>query len=135
MRNSTKDKITVAIGDGANDVNMIQSAHIGIGIMGKEGNQASAFSDFAIKEYKDLRRLMFWHGRDVGHRYSDFVPFVIVKMSIASWTILLQNLSTGYSAVSSGTDAMFSMYLLVTFWSYWVFLENKVSFLYHSQPG
>lgn len=42
---------TLAIGDGANDVNMIQSAHIGIGIMGKEGNMAAAFSDYAIPEY------------------------------------------------------------------------------------
>ena len=39
---------TVAIGDGANDVNMIQSAHIGIGIYGKEGNQAASFADYAL---------------------------------------------------------------------------------------
>ena len=42
---------TLAIGDGANDVNMIQSAHIGIGIMGMEGNQAAAFSDYAIPNF------------------------------------------------------------------------------------
>lgn len=39
---------TLAIGDGANDVNMIQSAHVGIGILGKEGTQASSYADFAI---------------------------------------------------------------------------------------
>ena len=38
VRNANKSKITLAIGDGANDVNMIDSAHVGIGIMGKEGN-------------------------------------------------------------------------------------------------
>lgn len=38
VRNARKDQITLAIGDGANDVNMIESAHVGIGIMGKEGN-------------------------------------------------------------------------------------------------
>ena len=38
VRNAHKNQITLAIGDGANDVNMIESAHVGIGIMGKEGN-------------------------------------------------------------------------------------------------
>ncbi len=40
--------VTLAIGDGSNDVNMIQQSNIGIGIFGKEGNQAAAFSDYAI---------------------------------------------------------------------------------------
>jgi magnesium-transporting ATPase (P-type) len=34
--------------------------------MGKEGNQASAFADYAIVKFRDLRRLLFWHGRDFG---------------------------------------------------------------------
>lgn len=38
VRNARKNKITLAIGDGANDVNMIEKAHVGVGIMGKEGN-------------------------------------------------------------------------------------------------
>lgn len=38
VRDARKNQITLAIGDGANDVNMIESAHVGIGIMGKEGN-------------------------------------------------------------------------------------------------
>lgn len=59
-------KVTLSIGDGANDVNMIQAAHIGIGIMGKEGNQAAAFSDYAVPEFRCLRKLMFWHGRQFG---------------------------------------------------------------------
>ena len=63
MRN--RGKITLAIGDGANDVNMIQSAHIGVGIKGKEGNQASMFADYSIPEFRGLRRLIFWHGRNV----------------------------------------------------------------------
>jgi P-type E1-E2 ATPase len=48
VRSQRKDQITLAIGDGANDVNMIESAHVGVGIMGKEGNQAASFSDFAV---------------------------------------------------------------------------------------
>ena len=60
--------MTLAIGDGANDINMIQSAHIGIGVMGKEGNQASSFADYAVPKFKDLRRLLFWHGRSFGKK-------------------------------------------------------------------
>jgi P-type E1-E2 ATPase len=48
VRKHRKQKITLAIGDGANDVNMIESAHVGVGIMGKEGNQAASFADFAV---------------------------------------------------------------------------------------
>ncbi|KAF2077500.1 hypothetical protein CYY_001199 [Polysphondylium violaceum] len=55
--------ITLAIGDGANDVSMIQKAHIGIGISGKEGRQAVLASDFAISQFRFLERLVLVHGR------------------------------------------------------------------------
>ena len=55
--------VTLAIGDGANDVSMIQSAHIGVGIMGREGAQAVRASDYAFGEFKHLRRLLTVHGR------------------------------------------------------------------------
>jgi len=48
VRNKYKDKLTLAVGDGANDVNMILKAHVGIGIAGKEGMQAASVSDYAI---------------------------------------------------------------------------------------
>ena len=66
IRSNLKGKKTLAVGDGANDVNMIQSAHIGFGIMGKEGNQASSFADYAVPRFKDLRRALFWHGSSFG---------------------------------------------------------------------
>ena len=44
-------KKTLAIGDGANDVNMIISAHVGVGILSKEGNQASSFADYAMPDF------------------------------------------------------------------------------------
>ena len=51
VMNNFPSAFTLAVGDGANDVNMIQTAHLGIGIMGKEGNQAAAFSDYAIPNF------------------------------------------------------------------------------------
>ena len=47
-RNAYPNKITLAIGDGANDVSMITTAHVGVGIMGLEGSQAARSADFAI---------------------------------------------------------------------------------------
>ena len=66
-------KITLAIGDGANDVNMIQEAHIGIGIYGKEGMRAVQSSDYAIPEFKALWRLLFVHGRWCYFRNSELI--------------------------------------------------------------
>lgn len=55
--------MTLAIGDGGNDVSMIQEAHVGVGIFGKEGTQAARSADYAIGEFKHLRQLVAVHGR------------------------------------------------------------------------
>lgn len=52
------------MGDGGNDVGMIQSADCGIGIVGKEGKQAALAADFSINKFKYLNRLLLWHGRN-----------------------------------------------------------------------
>lgn len=57
------NSLTLSIGDGGNDVAMIQESHVGIGIFGKEGKQAALSSDFSITEFKHLKNLLFWHGR------------------------------------------------------------------------
>jgi len=56
-------KRTCSVGDGGNDVGMILEANVGVGIVGKEGKQASLAADFSIDEFKHLRRLILWHGR------------------------------------------------------------------------
>ena len=59
---------TLSIGDGANDVNMISAAHVGVGISGLEGQQAVRASDYAIAQFSYLKRLMFVHGRECYRR-------------------------------------------------------------------
>jgi phospholipid-transporting ATPase len=70
---------TLAIGDGANDVNMIIAAHVGVGIKGVEGQQAARASDFAIGEFKILRKLVYFHGREAYRRNSYLILYNFYK--------------------------------------------------------
>jgi P-type E1-E2 ATPase len=71
--------ITLAIGDGANDVAMIQAAHIGIGISGQEGMQAVRASDFSIAQFRFLEKLLLVHGAWAYKRVSKFILFYFYK--------------------------------------------------------
>ena len=73
------DELTLAIGDGGNDVNMIKAAHVGIGIFGKEGYQAAYNSDYAISQFKYLKRLLFVDGRFSLARNSYFIYHYFFK--------------------------------------------------------
>ncbi len=55
--------MTLAIGDGANDIAMIQASHVGVGISGREGLQAARIADYSIAQFRFLQRLLFVHGR------------------------------------------------------------------------
>jgi magnesium-transporting ATPase (P-type) len=79
-----KKAITLAIGDGGNDVSMIMEAHLGIGIYGEEGMRAVQASDFAIGEFKFLRRLLFFHGRINNNRISKMILYFFYKNFVFS---------------------------------------------------
>ena len=70
---------TLAIGDGANDVNMITAAHIGIGISGLEGQQAARAADYSIGQFRFLKNLMFVHGREAYRRNSYMILYMFYK--------------------------------------------------------
>lgn len=74
-----KKAITLAVGDGANDVSMIKSAHIGVGISGQEGQQAVLASDFSIGQFRFLERLLLVHGRWSYYRISKFLRYFFYK--------------------------------------------------------
>ncbi|XP_072800555.1 phospholipid-transporting ATPase VD isoform X2 [Vicugna pacos] len=71
--------MTLAIGDGANDVSMIQVADIGIGISGQEGMQAVMASDFAISQFKHLSKLLLVHGHWCYIRLSNMILYFFYK--------------------------------------------------------
>lgn len=63
IRRFVPGSMTLAIGDGANDIGMIQASHVGIGISGREGLQASRISDYSIAQFRFLQQLLLVHGR------------------------------------------------------------------------
>ncbi|XP_018359518.1 PREDICTED: phospholipid-transporting ATPase ID isoform X6 [Trachymyrmex cornetzi] len=74
-----KFAVTLAIGDGANDVSMIKTAHIGVGISGQEGLQAVLASDYSIGQFRFLERLLLVHGRWSYYRMSKFLRYFFYK--------------------------------------------------------
>lgn len=71
--------ILLAIGDGANDVSMIQAAHVGVGISGVEGLQAARSADVAIGQFRFLRKLLLVHGAWSYQRISKVILYSFYK--------------------------------------------------------
>jgi phospholipid-translocating ATPase len=76
IKEYTKKRVC-CIGDGGNDVSMIQAADVGVGIVGKEGRQASLAADFSIEHFFHLTKLLVWHGRNSYKRSAKLAQFVI----------------------------------------------------------
>lgn len=90
--------VTLAIGDGANDVSMIKAAHIGIGISGLEGRQAVLASDYAIAQFYYLQRLLLVHGRWSYLRMSIFLRWFFYKNFAYAWVQFFFAFFSGFSA-------------------------------------
>jgi phospholipid-translocating ATPase len=76
------DVMTLSIGDGANDVAMIQEAHVGVGIAGEEGRQAVMSSDYAIGQFRFLTRLVLVHGRWSYRRLAETIANFFYKVCV-----------------------------------------------------
>ena len=83
IREHTKKRVC-CIGDGGNDVSMIQAADVGVGIVGKEGRQASLAADFSIEQFCHLTKLLVWHGRNSYKRSAKLAQFIIHRGLIVS---------------------------------------------------
>ena len=81
------DVMTMSIGDGANDVAMIQEADVGVGIAGLEGRQAAMSSDFAIAQFRFLQRLVLVHGRWSYRRMAESISNFFYKNMVWTWGI------------------------------------------------
>lgn len=92
--------ITLSIGDGANDVPMIQEAQIGVGISGKEGRQAVNASDFAIAQFRFLERLLLVHGRWNYRRISKVILYSFYKNIVLVVVLFLYACYSSFSGQS-----------------------------------
>ena len=101
--------VTLAIGDGANDVSMIQEAHVGIGICGKEGLQAVNSSDYAVARFKYLLPLLFIHGRSNYQRITKVILYSFYK----NFIIVLPMFYFSFYNMFSGTSLYDSWILII----------------------
>ncbi|CAL4902489.1 unnamed protein product [Urochloa decumbens] len=90
-------KVTLAIGDGANDVGMIQEADIGVGISGAEGMQAVMASDVSIAQFRFLERLLLVHGHWCYSRISSMICYFFYKNITFGVTLFLFEAYTSFS--------------------------------------
>lgn len=106
IRSYTKKRVC-CIGDGGNDVSMIQAADVGVGIVGKEGRQASLAADFSILQFCHLTKLLVWHGRNSYKRSAKLAQFVIHR------GLIISVCQTVYSIAVGGPEGLYINWLMV----------------------
>nr|XP_025035197.1 probable phospholipid-transporting ATPase IH isoform X4 [Pelodiscus sinensis]XP_025035198.1 probable phospholipid-transporting ATPase IH isoform X4 [Pelodiscus sinensis] len=107
---SKEHPITLAIGDGANDVSMILEAHVGIGITGKEGRQAARNSDYAIPKFKHLKKMLLVHGHFYYVRISELVQYFFYKNVCFIFPQFLYQFFCGFSQQPLYDTAYLTLY-------------------------
>jgi phospholipid-translocating ATPase len=100
VRKQVKRSVTLAIGDGANDIAMIQEAHVGIGITGREGLQAARSSDYSIAQFRFILKLLLVHGRWCYIRISKYVLATFYKEMFFYLTQAMYQQYSGYTGTS-----------------------------------
>uniref|UniRef100_A0A8C4DJU6 Phospholipid-transporting ATPase n=1 Tax=Dicentrarchus labrax TaxID=13489 RepID=A0A8C4DJU6_DICLA len=107
-----KKAVTLSIGDGANDVNMIKTADIGVGISGQEGMQAVMSSDYAFAQFRYLERLLLVHGRWSYIRMCKFLRFFFFKNFAFTLVHFWYSFFSGYSSQVAYEDWFITLYNL-----------------------
>ncbi|XP_054254456.1 phospholipid-transporting ATPase IC [Indicator indicator] len=105
-----KKAITLAIGDGANDVSMIKTAHIGVGISGREGMQAVMSSDYSFAQFRYLQRLLLVHGRWSYIRMCKFLRYFFYKNFAFTLVHIWYSFFNGFSAQTAYEDWFITLY-------------------------
>ncbi|KAG2552123.1 hypothetical protein PVAP13_9KG432900 [Panicum virgatum] len=112
IKSRTSD-MTLAIGDGANDVSMIQMADVGVGICGQEGRQAVMASDFAMGQFRFLKRLLLVHGHWNYQRIAYMILYNFYRNAVFVLMLFWYILHTAYSATLALTDWSSVFYSLI----------------------
>ncbi|KAG9492249.1 hypothetical protein GDO78_000654 [Eleutherodactylus coqui] len=110
IKTSREHPITLAVGDGANDVSMILEAHVGIGIIGKEGRQAARNSDYAIPKFKHLKKMLLVHGHFYYVRIAELVQYFFYKNVCFIFPQFLYQFFCGFSQQPLYDTAYLTLY-------------------------
>uniref|UniRef100_A0A672J4P0 Phospholipid-transporting ATPase n=1 Tax=Salarias fasciatus TaxID=181472 RepID=A0A672J4P0_SALFA len=108
-----KKAVTLAIGDGANDISMIKSAHIGVGISGQEGIQAVLASDYSFSQFRFLQRLLLVHGRWSYLRMCRFLCYFFYKNFAFTMVHFWFGFFCGFSAQTVYDQYFITLYNIV----------------------
>uniref|UniRef100_A0A3B4VBU8 Phospholipid-transporting ATPase n=1 Tax=Seriola dumerili TaxID=41447 RepID=A0A3B4VBU8_SERDU len=108
-----KQVVTLAIGDGANDVSMIKAAHIGVGISGQEGMQAVLSSDYSFAQFRFLQYLLLVHGRWSYLRMCKFLRYFFYKNFTFTFVHFWYAFFCGFSAQTVYDEWFITLYNLV----------------------
>ncbi|KAM3867619.1 phospholipid-transporting ATPase ID [Diretmus argenteus] len=108
-----KQAVTLAIGDGANDVSMIKAAHIGVGISGQEGMQAVLSSDYSFAQFRFLQRLLLVHGRWSYLRMCKFLRYFFYKNFTFTFVHFWYAFFCGFSAQTVYDEWFITLYNLM----------------------
>uniref|UniRef100_A0A7S1TCF0 Phospholipid-transporting ATPase n=1 Tax=Compsopogon caeruleus TaxID=31354 RepID=A0A7S1TCF0_9RHOD len=112
VRRNDKRSVTLAIGDGANDVGMIQAAHVGVGIVGLEGVEAKLASDIAIAQFRFLRRIVLVHGRWCYKRLSKMVFYILYKNVLSTFLEFFVSFATNWTGQFAFDPMLLGVYNL-----------------------
>ena len=113
VKNNVEGAVTLAIGDGANDVTMIQAAHVGVGISGMEGLQAARSADFAIAQFRFLRKLLLVHGNWAYSRVCKVILYSFYKnitLYLIQFWFSLDNGFSGQTIYETWTMAAYNIF-------------------------
>lgn len=116
VKRKKKGSLLLAVGDGANDVSMIQAAHVGVGISGMEGMQAARSADISIGQFKYLRKLLLVHGSWSYQRISNAILYSFYKnmcLYMVQFWFVFTNAFSGQSLIESWTLTFYNVFFTV----------------------
>ncbi|KAI5961603.1 DRS2 [Candida pseudojiufengensis] len=116
VKRKKKQSLLLAIGDGANDVSMIQAAHVGVGISGMEGMQAARSADISIGQFKYLKKLLLVHGSWSYRRISNAILYSFYKniaLYMTQFWFVFTNAFSGQSIAESWTLTFYNVLFTV----------------------
>ncbi|CAN0548237.1 unnamed protein product, partial [Ectocarpus sp. 12 AP-2014] len=105
VRTASPSAVTLSVGDGANDVPMLQSAHVGVGIHGLEGAQAVNNSDYSLGQFRFLKKLLLVHGRWSYRRICKVTVYMFYKNAL----LVLPQFFFAFFSLSSGQNFYYDL--------------------------